>query len=176
MQKQKCVFLDRDGVLNRERGDYTYRLEDFEVLPGVREALGLLKENGFLLIVVTNQGGIAKGLYTKRDTMACHQKLQDSCGSIIDAIYYAPGHHTVSASLSRKPDSLMLERAIAKYNIDPAVSWMVGDALRDMEAGKKAGVKTILVGEYHAPCKHDRQVKDLWEAAHVVLSETKKPA
>ena len=65
MQKQKCVFLDRDGVLNRERGDYTYKLEDFEVLPGVPEALALLKENGFLLIVVTNQAGVAKGLYQR---------------------------------------------------------------------------------------------------------------
>jgi D-glycero-D-manno-heptose 1,7-bisphosphate phosphatase len=63
--QQKCVFLDRDGVLNRERGDYTYTLEDFEVLPGVPEALALLKQNGYMLIVVTNQGGIAKGLYTK---------------------------------------------------------------------------------------------------------------
>lgn len=176
MQKQKCVFLDRDGVLNREIGDYTYRLEDFDVLPRVPEALMLLKEHGFLLIVVTNQGGIAKKLYTKADTMACHQKLQDSCGAIIDAIYYAPGHHTVSASLSRKPDSLMLERAIAKYRLDPSESWMVGDAIRDMEAGEKVGVKTILVGEHHVSGTHERQVKDLWEATQLILSETKKPA
>ncbi|MDX5437853.1 MAG: HAD-IIIA family hydrolase, partial [Pontibacter sp.] len=72
---QKCVFLDRDGVLNRERGDYTYSLEHFEVLPHVPEALKMLKENGYLLIVVTNQAGVAKGLYQKSDVLACHQKL-----------------------------------------------------------------------------------------------------
>src|SRR5687767_9623731 len=111
--KTKAIFLDRDGVLNAERGDYTYRLEEFEVLPGVPEALKLLKEHGYLLIVVTNQGGIAKGLYTKEEVFACHEKLQQACGHIIDALYYAPSHPSVSESLSRKPDSLMLEKAIA---------------------------------------------------------------
>ncbi|MBC5772447.1 HAD family hydrolase [Pontibacter sp. KCTC 32443] len=169
MPEQKCVFLDRDGVLNRERGDYTYRLNDFEVMPGVPEALALLKNNGYLLVVVTNQGGIAKGLYTKTDVMACHQKLQNSCGNLIDAHYYAPSHPNYSESLSRKPDSLMLERAIAKYNIGPAQSWMVGDSLRDLEAAEKVGVKSILVGDKYEVGTYPVQVKDLWEAAQVIV-------
>src|SRR5688572_17454743 len=127
-----CVFLDRDGVLNAERGDYTYRTEDFEIINGVPEALNLLKENGYLLIVITNQAGIAKGLYTKEQVFACHDKLQHACGNIIDALYFAPLHPTVSESLSRKPDSLMLEKAIAKFNIDPEKSWLVGDKKRDL--------------------------------------------
>lgn len=172
MQKQKCIFLDRDGVLNRERGDYTYALEDFEVLPGVPEALGLLKKNGYLLIVVTNQGGVAKGLYKKTDVLACHRKLQDSCNSLIDAHYMAPGHPNFSASLSRKPDSLMLEKAIAKYNIDPAQSWMVGDSLRDLEAAEKVGVKGILVGDKYEPNAHVWQMADLWEAAQFILAKS----
>ncbi|MFT2009500.1 HAD family hydrolase [Pontibacter sp. 13R65] len=176
MQKQKCVFLDRDGVLNREMGDYTYKLDAFEVLPGVPQALQILKEHGYLLIVITNQAGIAKGLYTRSEVLACHQKLQGQCQGIIDAIYFAPGHQTVSASLSRKPDSLMLERAIAKYNIDPALSWMVGDTPRDMVAGEKAGVQTILVGEHHAEKAHALQAKDLLEATRFILESTKKPA
>ncbi|WP_266204501.1 D-glycero-alpha-D-manno-heptose-1,7-bisphosphate 7-phosphatase [Pontibacter kalidii] len=171
MQKQKCVFLDRDGVLNRERGDYTYALEDFEVLPRVPEALRLLKKNGYLLIVVTNQGGVAKGLYKKTDVLACHQKLQDFCGSLIDAHYMAPGHPSSSASLSRKPDSLMLEKAIARYNIDPAQSWMVGDSLRDLEAAEKVGVRGILVGGKYEPGAHVWQMADLWEAAQFILGE-----
>ena len=170
MQQQKCVFLDRDGVLNRERGEYTYKLDEFEVLPGVPEALRLLKQNGYLLIVVTNQGGIAKKLYSKADVIACHSKLQDSCDSLVDAIYYAPGHPNFSESLSRKPDSLMLERAMAKYNIDPAQSWMVGDSLRDIEAAEKVGVRSILVGDKYNAGTYTLQVKDLWEAAQVILS------
>ncbi|WP_299821157.1 HAD family hydrolase [uncultured Pontibacter sp.] len=171
MQQQKCVFLDRDGVLNRERGEYTYKLDEFEVLPGVPEALRLLKQNGYLLIVVTNQGGIAKKLYRKEDVLACHHKLQESCGSLIDAIYYAPGHPNFSESLSRKPDSLMLERAMAKYNIDPAQSWMVGDSLRDIEAADKVGVKSILVGDKYEAGTYILQVKDLREAAQVILEK-----
>ncbi len=169
VQKQKCVFLDRDGVLNRERGDYTYKLDEFEVLPGVPEALALLKDNGYLLIVVTNQGGVAKGLYTRADVLACHQKLQESCNGIIDALYYAPSHPAYSESLSRKPDSLMLERAIAKYNIDNDASWLVGDTQRDLDAAAKVGVKSIFVGEPVAERVYTYQAKDLWDAAQLIL-------
>ncbi|MCC9167146.1 D-glycero-alpha-D-manno-heptose-1,7-bisphosphate 7-phosphatase [Pontibacter harenae] len=170
MQKQKCVFLDRDGVLNRERGDYTYIIEDFEVIPGVPEALRLLKQHGFLLIVVTNQAGIAKGRYTKEDVLACHQKLQNSCDSLIDAIYMAPSHPSFSESLSRKPDSLMLERAIAKYNIDADASWLVGDSIRDLLAAAKVGVKAILVGP-HEMGTYQNQVQDLFEATKLILDD-----
>lgn len=169
--QQKCVFLDRDGVLNRERGDYTYTLEDFEVLPGVPEALALLKQNGFLLVVVTNQGGIAKGLYTKADVMACHRKLQDACGHLIDAMFYAPSHPHYSESLSRKPDSLMLERAMARYSIDPAQSWLVGDSHRDLEAAEKVAVRSIIVGDKYAPGSYTWQARDLREAAQLIIGK-----
>lgn len=169
--QQKCVFLDRDGVLNRERGNYTYTLEDFDVLPGVPEALALLKQNGFLLVVVTNQGGIAKGLYTRADVLACHQKLQNACHGIIDAIYYAPSHPSYSESLSRKPDSLMLERAMARYSINPAQSWMVGDSHRDLEAAGKVGIRSIIVGDKYAPGSYTWQVPGLWEAAQFIVEQ-----
>src|SRR5688572_23291878 len=106
MEKRACIFLDRDGVLNRERGEYTYLTEDFEVIPGVPEALKLLKEKGFLLIVITNQAGIAKELYNRQHVFACHRKLQHACDNVLDALYYAPLHPSVSESLARKPDSL----------------------------------------------------------------------
>ncbi len=171
MQKQKCVFLDRDGVLNRERGEYTFKVNEFEVLPKVPEALNLLKKNGYILIVVTNQAGIAKKLYQKEDVLACHAKLQTACNNIIDAIYFAPGHPNYSESLSRKPDSLMLERAIAKYNIDTTKSWMVGDSERDIQAGTKVGVRSVLVGDKYSMGTHPYQTKDLWEAAQFILRE-----
>ncbi len=168
-----CVFLDRDGVLNAERGEYTFRPEEFEILPGVPEALQLLKATGFLLIVITNQAGIAKGLYTREHVWACHEKLQQACGNLIDALYYAPMHPSVSESLSRKPDSLLLEKAIARFNLDPHSSWLVGDRKRDLEAAAKVGVKGILIeGEetWPAPLK----AKNLLQAAEIIINQKAK--
>ncbi|WP_210490766.1 D-glycero-alpha-D-manno-heptose-1,7-bisphosphate 7-phosphatase [Rufibacter aurantiacus] len=170
--KRKAVFLDRDGVLNVERGDYTWRTQDFEVCAGVPEALALLKEMGYLLIVVTNQAGITKGLYSKADVLACHQKLQDACGQLLDDLYMAPGHPSVSESLSRKPDSLMLERAIAKYNLDPMACWLVGDQPRDIQAAAKCGISGILVGP-HPAGTHVQQERDLLAAAQWIASQAK---
>ena len=151
MLKEKCVFLDRDGVLNEERGDYTYLPDDFRIIPGVPEALELLKANKFRLVVVTNQGGMAKGLFTKKEMQACHEKLMAACPGCLDAIYYAPAHPSVSASLARKPDSLMLEKAIARFNLDVAQSWLVGDQPRDLAAARKVGVKAIWINSSSEP-------------------------
>ena len=167
----KCVFLDRDGVLNEERGDYTYRTGDFIVIPGVVEALRQLKSQGYLLVVVTNQAGIAKGLYTRHDVKACHQVLQQACGNLIDALYYAPAHPSVSASLARKPGSLMLERALARFHIDPSRSWLVGDRLRDIAAAQQVGVPAILVGDQDAAPAGVPQLADLAAAARYILQQ-----
>jgi len=171
MLQNKCVFLDRDGVLNEERGEYTYKTEDFNLIQGVKEALQLLKAHHYLLVVVTNQAGISKGLYTKQDMEACHQKLQKEVYNLINAIYYAPLHPVVSHSLARKPDSLMLERAIARYNIDPHQSWIVGDRLRDLEAGQKVGVKGILVGNAEPVPKGILYAADLSRAAQLIMQK-----
>lgn len=141
----KCVFLDRDGVLNKERGDYTYNIEDFEVLPKVTEALKILKKNNFLLIVITNQAGISRDIYSREQMNACHDKLQSSCGGLIDAIYYCPYHPTITASIARKPDTLMFEKAISKFNIDVTKSWMIGDKERDVIPAKKLGINAVLI-------------------------------
>lgn len=159
----KCVFLDRDGVLNRERGDYTYKLEDFEIIAGVPKAIKLLKEEGFLVIVITNQAGIAKGIYSRNQMQQCHDHLIKCCHNLIDAIYYCPHHPSFSASIARKPDSLMFEKAIAKFNIDPAQSWMVGDKERDLVPAKKLGIQAIGIGD--APIAGaDLMAKNLLEA------------
>ncbi|WP_234736321.1 D-glycero-alpha-D-manno-heptose-1,7-bisphosphate 7-phosphatase [Tellurirhabdus bombi] len=168
----KCVFLDRDGVLNEDRVDYVYRIEDFIIPEGVVDGLRLLKEAGYMLIVITNQAGIARGLYSREDVMKCHQYLQDTCQNLIDDIYFCPHHPDYdSRSLLRKPDSLMLEKAIAKYTIDVNQSWMIGDALRDMEAGKKVGVRTVhITHALHEPPAGDQQAKNLLEASRYVVS------
>jgi D-glycero-D-manno-heptose 1,7-bisphosphate phosphatase len=158
----KAIFLDRDGVLNVERGQYTYLIEEFQVLPGIIPVLKHLKESGFLLIVITNQAGIAKGLYTVDQMNQCHQKFQDLGNDLIDHFYFAPDHPDFSNSLSRKPDSLLFEKAMAKYDIDPKVSWMVGDKERDLIPAKKMGIQTVLLGDQssrfadHLICKTEQ--------------------
>ena len=144
----KCIFLDRDGVLNEEIGNYVFTKEDFKIVAGVPEALQKLKNAGYLLIVITNQSGIAKGLYTRKDVLNCHEILQKECSYLIDDIYFCPHHEDFdTASLLKKPNSLMIEKAIAKYNIDAAKSYMIGDQPRDIEAGKKAGLRTIFISQ-----------------------------
>jgi len=148
MQKNKALFLDRDGVINRERGEYTFKVEDFEILPDVIKSLQLAQEKGYKLIVITNQGGIAKGIYTHEDVAKAHQYLSEELAKsnvILTDIFYSPHHQDYSKSLDRKPDSLMLEKAIAIYNIDPNQSIMVGDSERDIIASEKVGVKGIKI-------------------------------
>ncbi|MEN7548409.1 HAD family hydrolase [Rapidithrix thailandica] len=146
--KQKCIFLDRDGVLNVERGRYVYELDDFEIETKIPEAVSLLKEAGYLVIIITNQAGIAKGMYGHEEVKKCHKKLQEAVKHQIDALYYAPYHPITTESFGRKPDSLLLEKAQAKFDIDMENSWMVGDKERDLEAAQKAGVTNLVfIGE-----------------------------
>jgi D-glycero-D-manno-heptose 1,7-bisphosphate phosphatase len=171
-QKNKCIFLDRDGVLNLDRNTYTYRIEDFVILPGVAKALTQLKETGFLLIVITNQAGIAKGLYTPKDMQKCHDYLQANIDHRIDAFYYSPYHPTVTESLSRKPDSLMFEKAITRFHISAADSWMIGDQERDIIPAKKLGIRTLRIIEKEEPTAADLTAKNLTEAAHKILTSS----
>lgn len=143
-----ALFLDRDGVINRERGAHTWKLEDFEVLPGVAEAVKAANQAGLLVIVVTNQSGIGLGLYDHADVERLHAYLHRQLarqGAHLDAVYYCPHHPTQGRCLCRKPGSLLLERALARFRIDPARAVMVGDRQRDADAARGAGVRGILV-------------------------------
>ncbi len=143
----KAIFLDRDGVINFERG-YTHRLEDFVILPDLIEVLQILKQKGYLLIVISNQSGIAKGLYLQSETEILHAYLKDELRKnniVLDEIYYCIHHPDVSKCICRKPDSLFVEKALARFNIDPSKSYFIGDKERDTESGEKAGVKGILI-------------------------------
>jgi len=147
-EKNKAVFLDRDGVVNREQGAYVTHLEDFIINEGVVEALKIFQQKKYLLIVISNQGGIAKGICTKEQVDYLHLHLQRAMknkGIEILEVYYCPHHPDTTNCICRKPDSLLLEKAMARFNIDAASSYFIGDADRDMEAGQKAGVKTIKV-------------------------------
>jgi D-glycero-D-manno-heptose 1,7-bisphosphate phosphatase len=148
MSKNKAVFLDRDGVINRDIQNYTYCIEDFELLPGVVESITELKSKGYMIIIITNQGGISKGLYKIIDVDILHRHMKSILadnGAIIDEIYFCPHHDINEKCLCRKPGSLLIEKALARFDIDPDRSFMIGDRQRDVDAGKAAGVTGILV-------------------------------
>ena len=151
---EKIVFLDRDGTLNEEV-NYLHRTEDLRLLPGVPEALAGLKDAGFKLIVVTNQAGVARGYYTEEDVKHLHDHMNGLLkpyGAELDAFYYCPHHPEYGigkykrSCSCRKPGTGMFEMAARDFSIDRAASFMIGDKLLDVEAGKRFGLTSILVG------------------------------
>lgn len=146
--QKKAVFLDRDGVINLERGDYIKRFEDFEILPHLVQGLELLRDAGFIFIVITNQGGIAKGLYdeTELTKMHSYMEIEMQKHSIqFHDVYYCPHHPDYGHCLCRKPNSLLVEKAISKHHINPENSIFIGDKPRDIACGEAVGVKGILI-------------------------------
>lgn len=148
---KKAVFLDRDGVLCHEVG-HLHRIEDLKVIDGAGEALKTLKDLGYLLVVVTNQGGIAKGLYTEKEFWAVLRELERRLGVTFDGVYFCPHHPDgVVEELRkdcpmRKPSPGMIQKASEELNIDLKRSWMIGDHIKDIEAARRAGVwRSILV-------------------------------
>ena len=146
----KAVFLDRDGVINRAvvRNRKPYppdTLQDLEILPDVPEALNLLKESGFLLIVVTNQPDVGRGIQKKETVEEMHLFLKEQLP--LDDIYVC-WHGQDGECDCRKPLSGMLIQASEKYSVDFQQSYLIGDRWKDIEAGKTAGCKTIFL-DYH---------------------------
>ncbi len=146
--KQKAVFIDRDGVINQEIGRYVTNLDDFVLNPGVLHGLRKLKAAGWMLIMITNQGGISKGLYTKEKVDCLHGLLKEQLSRLqidFDEIYICPHHDAIEKCLCRKPNALLLEKAIARFNIDTNQSVMIGDSERDILAAESVGVRGIKV-------------------------------
>lgn len=149
---KKAVFLDRDGTINIEK-EYLFKPEEFEFTPGAAEAIRSLNQDGYLVVVVTNQSGVARGYYAEEDVARLHHHVDEllkARGARVDAWYYCPHHITGRAPYNvacdcRKPLPGMLQQAAAEHAIDLSSSWMVGDKIADMEAGLSAGCKTILV-------------------------------
>ena len=146
--EHKAIFLDRDGVLIRERGDYTFLLEDVSINEGVFDALRIFLDAGFKLIVISNQSGISKGLYTQQQADFIHFHLNRNFAAkkiYIEEFYYCPHHPDITNCICRKPDSQLLEKAIARFDIDVRNSWFIGDADRDVEAGDKIFLNTYKI-------------------------------
>ncbi|MFX0039502.1 MAG: D-glycero-beta-D-manno-heptose 1,7-bisphosphate 7-phosphatase [Promethearchaeota archaeon] len=147
-EKKKAVFLDRDGVINKEVS-YLSNSKDFRFIEDSIEALKILKQKGFLLIIITNQAGIARGYFTEGTLKTIHSKMNNRLkkeGLELDDIYYCPHHPDFTGPCNcRKPNPGMILKAKLQHNIDLTKSYMVGDTLNDIQTGKAANCKTVLV-------------------------------
>ena len=145
----KAIFIDRDGVINNDTGMYyVYTPEDFNFNEGVIEFLTEIKKRGYKIIVISNQGGIAKKFYTRDDVEKLHAFMSGILkkhGVIIDEIYYCPHHSEEENCICRKPDSQMIEKGIARFDINKNKAWFVGDRESDVEAAKKAGIMHVKI-------------------------------
>lgn len=187
--KQKCIFLDRDGTINQYRG-FVYKEEDFELEECAMEAIRKINKSGYLAIVVTNQPVVARGLCEIEDVERIHRKLATLLGRegvFLDDILFCP-HHPVKGFPEenpaykipcecRKPKTGMIQKAAEKYHIDLANSWIIGDTTMDLQTGVNAGLHTALVmtGEGGRDKKYDVQPelvgKDLLEAVELILKK-----
>ena len=148
-----AVFLDRDGTMIREV-DYLRSVEQLRLLPGVAGAIRRLNEAGFAVVVTTNQSGVARGLLTEGGLDRIHEQLRQRLarrGAHLDGLYYCPHHPKAKVARyrrscgCRKPSPEMLQRAAAELDLDMKQSFAVGDSARDVEAGRRAGCRTVLV-------------------------------
>jgi histidinol-phosphate phosphatase family protein len=163
----RAVFLDRDGVLTRERPDYVKTPNELEILPGIGPPLRALRERGFKLVVVTNQSVVGRGLATLDDLSRIHEKLQTELkrmGCDVDAIYYCP-HLPEEGCSCRKPKPGLLLKAANDLGIDVKESWMIGDKEIDLEAAKRAGCRGVRV---------ETNVGDLQRAVSSILTIEKE--
>ena len=139
--------MDRDGTLTRQRADYIKTPEELELLPGISRPLSLIRENGYLLVVVTNQSAVGRGLTTEHQIDEIHRKMFleiEKLGSTVDAVYYCP-HRPEEGCSCRKPEPGLILRATRDLGIDLGKSWMVGDKDIDLEAARRAGCRGVKV-------------------------------
>lgn len=145
----KAVFLDRDGVINAKgKSYYIYRTDDFSFNEGVFEALRYFSSQGYLLIIITNQGGIAKDVFTPEQMDELHRYMQSALKSEnieITDIFFCPHHPDIETCECRKPGTLLFRKAIEKYDIDPRNSFMIGDSETDIIPADKLGIKGIMI-------------------------------
>ena len=145
---RRAAFLDRDGVINTDHG-YVHRWDEFEFVPGVIKAMQRLHRAGYALVVVTNQSGIARGMYTEQEFLQLSTQMQAHLGSLgvpITGIYHCPHHpkgqvpaYAIDCAC-RKPAPGLILQGIAQHGLDPAASFLVGDKLSDLQAARAAGV------------------------------------
>jgi D-glycero-D-manno-heptose 1,7-bisphosphate phosphatase len=173
-----AVFLDRDGTLIEDPG-YVRDAEQVRLLAGAAEALRDVRAAGFVVVVVTNQSGVARGYLDEIVLAAIHDRMREllaASGARLDGLYYCPYHPQAvveayrKESDWRKPGSGMLLQAASDLGIDLRRSWMIGDSPRDIQAGRSAGCRTVLLAQGHGEdCGADAVAADLQEASAIVL-------
>ena len=172
---RKAAFLDSDGVINKKAPDegYILRAEDLEILPRVVEAIALLNQADFLVVIVTNQRCIARSLLTIRGLEEIHHQMRNelaAAGARIDAIYFCP-HGSDESCDCRKPAPGMLLSASSELDIDLHGSWMIGDSASDIATGKHAGCRTLLIAATaENPVHADATADSLFSAVKLILS------
>lgn len=176
---RKAVFIDRDGVINQDLGKYITNPKEFVFIPGVIKALKKLNKSEFKIIIITNQGGVGKGLYTEKDVEEIHKKMNsllERDGIRLDGVYYCP-HHPNDGCDCRKPNLGLVNDAIEEHKIDPKNSFFIGDKTSDIKAGSDIGCKTFLVKTGYAghdrlfDVKPDFIVEDFAEAVEKILED-----
>jgi len=159
----KTVFLDRDGVINKNLdNDYVKRWDEFEFLPKSREAIKALTDAGWDIVVISNQAGVGKGLMTSRDVREINANMIaeiERCGGKIKAVYFCP-HKPDDGCDCRKPKPGMLLRAAREYGIELTKSYLIGDKITDIQTGAQVGCTTILVRTGKG--EEDLQSRDQW--------------
>jgi D-glycero-D-manno-heptose 1,7-bisphosphate phosphatase len=146
-----AAFLDRDGVINRDRPDYVKSWDEFEFLPGVLEAFRVLASQPLTIVVVSNQSCIGRGLVSRETVDGIHARMTEAVrksGGRIDAVYYCP-HRPDEDCPCRKPRPGLILKAARELDIDLAASWLIGDDPKDLEAARAAGVRPVLVRTGH---------------------------
>ena len=184
--KQKAIFLDRDGTINKYVG-FLKNDKDFELIPGVSSAVKSFNDNGYLVIVITNQPVIARGEVTIEELNNIHNKMETLLGkdgAYVNAIYYCPHHphkgyegEITELKIEcecRKPKPGLILKAAKDFNIDIASSWMIGDSENDILAGKNAGCKTALISSELKNYGQDKTVKSLNDFINILYKDTNR--
>lgn len=166
---RRAVFVDRDGTLNVDT-HYLTGPEKVELHRGVREGVVLLRSHGFLVLVVTNQSGIARGLYTREAVEAIHARIQELLGAVgtrVDAFYYCP-HAPSEGCACRKPGTALFEQAARDHHLDLGGCAIIGDRILDVEAGARLGMTTVYVPEPGAESNYPQEREKANEAADLL--------
>ena len=164
-ERRPCVFFDRDGIVNRSPGPgYVERVEDFHLMPEFIKALRAVRAKGYEAVIVTNQRGVALGRLSEATLEAMHRYLRERLAAggegLLDILVCTADDNSHP---DRKPNPGMLLAAARRHGLDLSRSWMVGDNERDVEAGRRAGCRTVLVGEEGKPSAADFRVRDMGE-------------
>lgn len=173
----RAIFLDRDGTINHDSKDFIKNWHEFKFLPGSKQAIKMFCDNGFRVFLITNQSGLARGLFSEQDLSEIHGNMVkeiEEAGGRIDEIFYCR-HLPEDGCKCRKPSPELIFQASKLHNIDLKQSYMIGDKKADIDAGRNAGCMTVLVrtgnGKDYKGEQPDIIANDLLEAAHAIIKK-----